>query len=333
MTTVNKQLLRKTAGLGIFILIVSGLALFGSTVSRDVGQKDESEPKKYRVAVIDEKDAVPVGGKYEAEIMLVKQKFAQKPIITVAGKRVKVEGGKGKFTVTSDTPGKISYPVYFKMNAPESDKKRIFKDSIAFTAYDSHPVISADKLNVFYTCLENPVTISVPGYPRSRLKAEITKGELRKTVPGNYVAKVPCDARKTRINVYAVTNGGILNFIGSGKFRIVQYPYPTPLFGGKASGRISPEHVKIVKAVVAGRGYDFVGPPPCRHVVSHFRLTYIPENGKIEEAETNGTRLTEVMKTMLKAVKTGDKFVIDQIKIKGPCGVRLHSKAMTFTVE
>lgn len=298
-----------------------------------IGQVGSSEISfdVFEPIVKTKKSAVSVNEKFSAKIMLGAYSSTQNPKITVNGKKLKVKNGQGKFSTIPKSPGEKELPGKITIEDPSTGKKKTFDFTINYSAFKAPAIISADAMNVLYTGLKNPITVSVPGYKPNQIRASITKGKLIKQKAGSYIAKVP-EGRKTFIDVSVALKGGGTKDVGRKKFRIKPVPKPTPYFGSKASGTISAEQVGIVDAIVAsmGEGFAFEG---VKYVVSHFRLTYVPKRGNFKEATNNGPRLTPKMDRILSDPKPGDKIIVDNISAKGPDGVKRLPSTIVLTVE
>ena len=302
-----------------------------STLVSQVGSSELSFDKITPIVKTD-KSAVSVNEQFEAEIMLGAYSTTQDPVVTVDGEKLEVSRGMATYKTTPSSPGSKKVPFKMKITNPSTGEKQVLKEEIEYSAFNAPAIISPDAMNVLYKGLDNPVTVSVPGYKPNQIRANITKGDLKKKASGNYIATNLPQARKTYINVSIALEGGKTKSIGKKEFRIKPVPKPTPYFGSKASGTISRGEVGIVNAIVAsmGDGFAFEG---VKYVVSHFRLTYVPKRGNFKEATNNGPRLTSEMKNMLSDPKPGDKIIVDNIEAKGPDGVKNLPSTIVLTVE
>ncbi len=86
-------------------------------------------------------------------------------------------------------------------------------------ALPDSPVVSADKMNVVYRGLENPISISLPGVGDKDIKASAPG--LKKVRPGKYILK-PNAANTVKINVVANISGK--SKTSSATFRIKDIP-------------------------------------------------------------------------------------------------------------
>lgn len=301
-----------------------------NTLINQVGKSEMSFDRITPIVNAD-KSAVAVNETFEAEIMLGAYSTTQNPDITVNGEKLEVEQGKATFKTTATSPGPQELPGKMVVKNPSTGEEEVREFKVKYSAFEAPAIISADAMRVLYVGLENPLTISVPGYKSRQIRATISKGDLKRKKPGSYIATVP-EGRTTNINVSVKTQSGETKRIGTKEFRIKPVPKPTPYFGSKTSGSISASEVGIVDAIVAsmGEGFAFEG---VKYVVSYFRLTYAPKRGNFQEATNNGPRLNSEMKRMLSDPKPGDKIIVDNIKAKGPDGVKDLPSTIVLNVE
>ena len=330
----NFEMVPVTAAVTILTKLQSDVKNTKSEIlSTLIGQVGSSEISfdVFEPIVKTQKSAVSVNEEFNAKIMLGAYSSTQNPKITVNGEKLEVENGQGKFSTVPSSPGEKKLPGEITIEDPSTGKKKSFDFNVNYSAFKAPAIISADAMNVLYTGLENPITVSVPGYKPRQIRATMTKGDLIKQEAGKYIAKVP-EGRKTYIDVSVALDDGGTKSVGRKEFRIKPVPKPTPYFGSKASGTISAGEVGIVDAIVAsmGEGFAFEG---VKYVVSKFRLTYVPKRGNFKEATNNGPRLTSKMDRILSDPKPGDKIIVDNISAKGPDGVKRLPSTIVLTVE
>lgn len=92
----------------------------------------------------------------------------------------------------------IKGTIYFMENGVEVPVP--FKSSYSVISKPNAPVVSADKMNVVYRGLSNPISISLPGIPDKDVKASAPG--LQKTGPGKYSMR-PKGGNTVSINVSA----------------------------------------------------------------------------------------------------------------------------------
>jgi len=168
-------------------------------------------------------------------------------------------------------------------------------------------VISADKMNVLYKGVDNPLSISVPGIPDNKVK--VSAPGIRKIKPGKYVINVTnYKGRNVDIVVsWTLPNGQ--KKTDKKTFRVKNIPTPLGAISGQTShARLPRRNVEIgtVSAVLPDFdfdvkikvvGFDFKAPgQPTIHV--------------------NGNKLNERAKSALRRVKKGQTVQIYGIKTK-----------------
>jgi len=112
----------------------------------------------------------------------------------------------------------IKGTIYFMENGKEIPVP--FKSSYSVISKPNAPVVSADKMNVVYRGLDNPISISLPGVPDKDVKASAPG--LRKTGAGKYVMR-PKGGNTVSINVSAKLADG-KNVNTKTTFRIKDIP-------------------------------------------------------------------------------------------------------------
>jgi hypothetical protein len=90
-------------------------------------------------------------------------------------------------------------------------------------------------MNVFYLAVNNPVEVSVPGYPASSIRATINNGRM--TGSGTRYTVSPNRAGTANVSVTVMVDGKRKS-MGSKPFRVEKVPDPYPTIAGKRTGTI-----------------------------------------------------------------------------------------------
>ncbi|MEZ4787365.1 MAG: gliding motility protein GldM [Flavobacterium haoranii] len=163
--------------------------------------------------------------------------------------------------------------------------------------------VSADKMNVVYRGVDNPMTISFAGIPDSDVNASGTG--LRKVGGGKYIMN-PGSGTEVTINVTGKLPTGTV--ADKKVFRIKGIPSPTGKVRGEdaAKGPKSSLENSQVSAVL--EDFDF----PITVNVTQFNIK-VPGQPTIV---VNGNRLDGRAKAAVKKAMKGDVIVISDIKVK-----------------
>lgn len=184
-------------------------------------------------------------------------------------------------------------------------------------------IISADKMNVVYRGVANPLSISVPGVPDNKVNASAPG--LKKVKSGKYIMNPP-KAREVKIHVTAkLPNGQTVN--SSKTFRVKDIPSPTGTIRGQ-DGYQKMSKSSLAKSTVGAVLKDFVF--DLNLYVNEFKIK-VPGKPTIT---CNGKRLSSQAVRAVNKAKRGDAIIIFDIKakLKGNSSYRLK-KTSQVTVE
>ncbi|MCT8340582.1 type IX secretion system motor protein PorM/GldM [Luteirhabdus pelagi] len=145
------------------------------------------------------------------------------------GKDYTFEGGKVKMSVGAGSPGdhKIEGFLYFGEGGEEVEVP--VNSSFATISKPNAAVISADKMNVVYRGVDNPMTISIPGIPDNKVSASASG--LSKVSGSKYVMR-PTSGRSVNISASGtLPDGQKVNT--TSEFRIKDIPAPVGSIRGE----------------------------------------------------------------------------------------------------
>lgn len=264
-------------------------------------------------AVVAPTSYVLTGQPYEAQIFLTASSSTQQPDVLVNGQKLPVQGNKAIFSATHSTPGIYEYAGTIRVQGPDgSIEEYPFRQSYQVSAPTA--VVSADKMNVLYIGVDNPISVSVPGIPRESIRASINSGSLSGG-NGNYTARV--SRAGTAVISVSAEVGGQMRALGNQTFRVRTVPPPIPKFGGINSGTLSSSVAKVQPGVFAVlENFDF----DMKFTVTRF--TFIISRRRTDPfvQTANSNALTPQMKQALNTVAPGDLIAIDDIYVKGGDG-------------
>ncbi len=189
-------------------------------------------------------------------------------------------------------------------------------------------VASADKMNVLYIGVENPVSIAVSGYSPDKIKAIMDEKQgTIKGENGKYSVMVKGGGAIT-INIFSKEDDKEV-FLDSINFRVKRIPNPTAsLKGITGSGKIKKED--LLKAEKIDEYKDIVFNTNTR--VVYFVMTAMI-GGQIISIEEDSDRINESMKKMINNLKAGQKIYIDEVKVRTPDGTRRSIEGITLTIQ
>lgn len=262
-----------------------------------------------------EKGAYYQGETFDGSVILGRKGGAQNPnevSLTMDGRKLseneyeKIPGGV-KLKVSAGRPGdhRIEGDLVFLNAGMES---RIPVDqSFAVISKPNAAVISADKMNVVYRGVDNPMTISIPGIPDDKIRA--TAPGLKRSKGSKFIMN-PGKGREITIAANGTLPDG-MSVSTKTKFRIKDLPRPNATFF-RQSGKIRLPKASIERAEVGAILEDF-----------DFDLTLktLEFKVKVPGAPTitcRGTKLNAKALQALGRVRSGQEISIFDLKVQNP---------------
>lgn len=165
------------------------------------------------------------------------------------------------------------------------------------------PIISADRGNLLYKAIDNPITISVPGISSNKVSVNGI-GILR--VKGTQYIMRPRQDNETTIHVSAIRDDG-KRIVSNKVFRVKDLPTPFGVIDGKTNYvRLNKKDIEITKIEVYIPEFNF----DVSFNVMSFSV-FIPNKGVIN---VKGNMFDQVVKKVLKKMKNEDLITVFNIK-------------------
>jgi GldM C-terminal domain len=185
--------------------------------------------------------------------------------------------------------------------------KYLFFTLIIFTHIKTkaqHVAVSADKMNVVYIGIDNPVTIAVGGVSNDKIKVSATGGDISKSKDDTYTVRV---SRPGKMTITVEWDGKRQNI----ELRVRPMPEPEVIL--KKVGNSRPEGI-----ITHYTNYDF----DARCTVSSYHVIYQPKNGDAVDLYNVGSDFNDKIKEIMLRAKVGDTFQFQVIRLKYPwdCG-------------
>ena len=308
--------------------IVDVRTVEGDVIAKLFSAVDASSFKFDKIVgrVVSESNYILLGSEYKANIFLAAYDSKKSPDIYIGDTtthvgelldKTKFEDGMGVYSVSGSGIGEKKYTGWISLVKPGETTPTYYNFSSSYMVGQPSATVSADKMNVFYIGIANPVTISVPGVANDKVKASISAGgTLTPKGAGKYSVMVTSGTTKVTISVLADI-GGKTTSMGTSDFRVKRVPDPVPTIGNSTGGVISKSLLAASGGIIpVMKDFDFEG---ANFIITSFTLT-MNVKGDLIEKNTIGNKLTTEMVTMIKSAANGSKVYLENIKAKGPDG-------------
>jgi len=250
-----------------------------------------------------------------ADLMLDGRKLVQDKDFTF-------EGGKVKLNVNSGNVGEHKITGNLIFNEEGVEREVPVEQAFMTVPKPNSATISADKMNVVYRGVTNPMTISFAGIPDNLVVAN-APGLSRGSGAGKYDMN-PGSGREVVINVSGKLPDGTA-VSDRATFRIKDIPKPTGTIAGQMDDVKLPRNtVEIATIGAILEDFDFELPIQ----VTSFKIK-VPGQPSVE---VNGTKLSDQAKSALRKARRGDGIQIFDIKaqIKNNTSYKLKGVSPVF---
>lgn len=262
---------------------------------------------------------------FEATILLAAYSSTQNPNITIGDQELEVEAGKANFSMKATSVGTQKKEGVIEVLNPVTGESNKYPFNFEFDVFEAPATISADAMNVLYIGLDNPISVSVPGYKPDQLNVTCKGCQLKKQSSGSYIATV---ARGREATISVSVDG---RTAGSKEFRVKQVPKPIAYFGQYAEGEVSKAEMNLVNFISARMdGFVFEN---VKYKISKFRFLHSPKTGSTYQENGRGPQITPGMKNAMSKSSRGDVIIFTDVYVTGPGGERRLDKGITLTVK
>ncbi len=248
------------------------------------------------------------------------------------GTAVPIVNGEGKYEVGTGGQGEQTFKGVIKFKKPDGSTE-YYPFSQTYMVAAPAVAVAAEKMNVFYIGVENPIAVSAAGVAPTDLLVNLNGGGATKTggAGGKFVVK--CTTAGTcNISVSAKTKDGTKPQGKAIPFRVKKIPDPQPKLGGKFANGIM-MFSKLELASVGGvgaeiPGFDFDVKFP---VVSFLFSASV--KGILKEFKCTSANLSLEAKQVFQGLNSGGKAYVEDIKVKAPDGTIRSLAAVSIKVK
>lgn len=188
----------------------------------------------------------------------------------------------------------------------------------------------AEKMNVAYVGINNPLKLLYPGIPCENLWLKTNNGVISKSEACSFDI-TPTKHGGAMIYVCRIAGRDTIK-VDSVRFRTPALPKPHASIGGRHDEGSIPANILKAQLGVAAtiEGFDF----DVRIVIKSFKLMLLRKEGSSEEFATNsGPYFSDEMKKAIDKVGPADRILIFAIRAAGPVDKDIKLEPMMLTVQ
>ncbi len=225
---------------------------------------------------------------------------------------IKADGTADFSLVAGGAPGPKTINTFVRVTNPLTGDVVEQEGSFQYEVGTRSVAVSADKMNVFYMGVENPITVSAAGVSSNDVRVSFGDA-VRGTGSGtSYVVTGVRPTGNNTTNVTVTANGQTL---GTFPFRVKPIPDPTPTMGGQQGGDIPNSTFRAQRGLFAElKNFDF----DARCEIAGFQLVYIPAREDVLQATNAGGAFSGDAASLIGRAKPGDNYTFKNIRAKCP---------------
>ncbi|MRT92443.1 gliding motility protein GldM [Ancylomarina sp. 16SWW S1-10-2] len=291
----------------------------------------ESFPfNKLKAQVIAKSNFVLKGDSYEAEVFLAASDTTQNPRIKLTGggeiKKFDANSRRGIYSRKETELGQKSWGGVVYYTTPSGEIKD-YPFEAEYIVSEPQVVVSPTKMNVFYAGVDNPVSVSAPGFTAANIRATVDNGQLIKKGKG-YIARPKVIGKMANVLVEGKLDGK-WRTLKSVEFRVKPIPDPVAMVAGKNSGTINKNLLAMqtgVDAVMDNFDFDL------KFKIKSFTVS-TQVKGFTRDEQSTSDYFTRAQIKLLKGLRKKQKVYIEDIKAVGPDGSIRNLPAISFRVK
>lgn len=281
---------------------------------------------EFEVVASADKGYIIRGEEYNAEIFLGAYSSTNNNIsVSIDGKKYPVRDGKASYKINVDGTGKKEYEAIISIRNPLTKEVKKYRKKFKYEVGERSVTVAADKMNVLYIGVENPISVSAAGTSTGSLKVKASGTTLTKINGNKYMAK-PTTPGIAKITV---SGGGLP--ATSFEYRVKRIPDPTLRLGRKTGGRISKGEFKAHQGPIPFLE-DFEFDARCR--IASFELVRLNKNKEARVSKNTGGKYNSGTKALVMQANHGDTYFFNEMKVRCPGDKHGRSlNGMIFNIE
>jgi len=268
------------------------------------------KPDAFIPVVSAEKSYVIRGEPFKSEVFLAAYSSTADNIkMWVDGRPLEVRNGKAAFATSTSSLGARKHNMRVELTDPVSGEVQEFSKTFGYEVGERSVTVAAEKMNVLYVGVENPLAISAAGVASGQLRVTAEGTTLERLSNGKYVAK-PTRTGEATITVSAPELG-----TQSFPYRVKRIPDPIPAIGTLRGGDVAIGTFKAQQGLIPIlEHFDF----EARCKVISYEMARSPRSGDVSVLTNQGARYSTTVRRLVDLADHGDTYFVDRIKVKCP---------------
>ena len=279
---------------------------------KKVNGEEQVRLDEFRVAIAPKKAYLIRGDKFEADIYLAAYSKSPGANISISanGSGLPLKEGVAHYETTPGGIGKQTVKASASIRNPLTGLTKTVDGVFEYEVGEKSGTISAEKMNVFYMGVDNPVAISAAGVSSNSLRLNCSGCEsLNKQNDNNYMVRIN---REGEVVLTMTGDGG---FSVTKKFRGKRIPNPVPMtsFQGRGGPATTGQMMSFTGMLAILENFDF----DARCSIQSYVLFRAPRREDPIQVNVSGFTNPEAER-ICRMAKPGDQYQFMEIKARCP---------------
>lgn len=297
---------------------------------------------KIEAKVLPKSDFVFLGNEYKAEVIIAAYDTTQVPQVLIKtgtnylsddqykdASAIKGQPGKIMINLPAVKEGINKYAGIIRQTTA-TGQQNDYHFSNEFIVSKPTVTVSAKKMNVFYSGVKNPVSLSIAGIPKENVDATISAGSIKRNKNGNdWTVTVPSNISEVVVSVLAKV-GEKEKIFDSKVFRVKDLPTPIATVAGRNSGSVNREIMLAAGALAPKMPDDFDFDQT--YVITSFTMT-IQRGFQLLHFKSNQSRFTTDMKNQIERTNKGQNIIFENIVAQDSNGKKRSISPIILTIN
>ena len=286
-------------------------------VKKILGKVDQAVVNldKFAAVAVAPSSYIIAGQPYKAEVFLTASDSKSNPDITVNGSRLQVTEGRGTYSTGTSGEGVRTWVGTIRVKQNDGTIKEYKTAPQQYQVAKPSATVAAEKMNVLYIGVSNPLSVSAPGIPKDKLRVSMSGGSISGS-NGSFTARVSTPGT-VNVTVSGEASPGKTQTLGSTQFRVKRIPDPKAVFGGKSGGSSATANLKAQDRLFARlENFEF----DAKFNVTRFSLVVQRPRQDPILLSTSGGELSGQMRAAMATITPGTVVAFTSIIAVGPDG-------------
>jgi gliding motility-associated protein GldM len=299
-------------------------------VKKILGKVDQAVVNldKFVAVAVAPSSYIIAGQPYKAQVFLTAYDSKSSPDIAVNGSRLQVSEGRGEYSTGTSGEGVRTWVGTIRVKQNDGTIKEYKTAPQTYQVARPSATVAAEKMNVLYIGVPNPLSVSAPGIPKDKLRVSMSGGSVSGS-NGSFTARVNSPGT-VDVTVSGEASPGKSQVLGSTKFRVKRIPDPTVVFGGRDGGSTSTANLKAQDRVFARLdNFEF----DASFTIQRFTLLILKPRQDPILYSTSGNELSGQMRAAMATLVPGSRIAFTNVIAVGPDGTQRGLKDIIISAN